>query len=135
MVFFLIVCVLGGGGCLCIGMLGNACAGYGLVECFLGGSEGVLLISAVGRQAPHPFAARAVWPCALCVWLCDRYELGVEVAGQQSNTILYDYTEIVKAPSFVSITPSPLTAPTAGGTIMVRHPVHTRTLFWHAVHI
>ena len=44
------------------------------------------------------------------------YDLTVTVAGQSSNAAVYDYSEIVKMPTFVDV--QPLVAPTSGGTIL-----------------
>jgi hypothetical protein len=45
------------------------------------------------------------------------YRLEVVVVDQISEPVVYDYSVIVQAPSFASITP--LMAPTAGGTLLV----------------
>ena len=88
-----------------------------------GGDAAFVNVTIVRRDA-----TLAVQPCDVChithsVIRCvtsasrtARYDLGVTVAGQDSNAVIYSYTDIIRPPEVTSLAPN--SGPTTGGTIV-----------------
>ncbi len=63
------------------------------------------------------FLSHKLARCIASTPRANAYDLTVVVVDQVSDPVLYDYSVIVQAPSFATI--SPLVAPTAGGSLLV----------------